>query len=547
MARIKISFNRDSDSLAADIIEGNGEWSELENQIIQAYNDVSEDCYETHQRRMLNCSYEFHEYNSGDNDMIDTYWKPFATCNSSCPIEDPLFGIDSTDFITRMLQNFDPGKVPQLPQSFDSSEQPNGAPNTAPPSSIEPSTAPSSAPTVRPKVPISRKAFLETIRASSVDPSSRTVFKYPTVTPSNEPTLMPSGNPSSIPSIIPTLDSSTDPSEIPSSIPSASFEVFLAVSNGVSGAELEETFVETILAQLGLHTTAIRQLVNEQHTLYREASMDALPDRILQADSEIKVIAKATQIDCENGSDEKDTICFNIKITISARSYTNLDPVNAALDTEESIKNGEFVKALKQKGIEVTAVRLKNQDQSSFPTSIISELPSENPSESPSKVQSGLPSDVPSTDPSTVPSNSPSVSPSVVPSGMPTVEPSIDPSTVPSALPSGSPSALPSVFPSENPSKSPSESPSKNPSEGPTRLPSDVPSSDPSTVPSNSPSISPSADPSGMPSAEPSVDPSTVPSALPIGSPTVLPFDQCDYFDPLCCLFTFLAPIRCCL
>lgn len=187
MARIKLSFTRDSNSLAADISGGISNWSELGSQIVQVYNDVSNNCHETYQRRMLNCSFEFYEYNSGGNDMIVTYWKPWLTCNNSCPIEDPLFGIDNTDFISRMLQDFDPNQVSPSSEIPDTTQ--NDFPGTTPPSSAEPSEAPSSAPTASPKVPVSRKEFLEKIGASSVDPSTRTVFMYPTVTPSTVPTF----------------------------------------------------------------------------------------------------------------------------------------------------------------------------------------------------------------------------------------------------------------------------------------------------------------------------------------------------------------------
>ena len=88
-ARIKLSFARNSDSLAVDLIEGNGDWEKLEDEIVKVYNDISEDCYETHQRRMINCSYQFSEYNIESNDLIDTYWMPFVICNNSCPVEDP--------------------------------------------------------------------------------------------------------------------------------------------------------------------------------------------------------------------------------------------------------------------------------------------------------------------------------------------------------------------------------------------------------------------------------------------------------------------------
>ena len=104
---IKISFGTDSNSLAAEIMEGNGNWSKLGSQIVEVYNNISADCYETHQRQMANCSHLGTEYNSEDN-VIETFWELYVTCNSSCPIEDPLFGIDTPDLITRMLQNFDP-------------------------------------------------------------------------------------------------------------------------------------------------------------------------------------------------------------------------------------------------------------------------------------------------------------------------------------------------------------------------------------------------------------------------------------------------------
>ena len=140
---------------------------------------------------MINCSYEFSEYNIDNNDMIDTYWKPFVTCNSSCPIEDPLFCVDTLDPITRMLQPFDPidnqkiqSNQPTLLNTTETPESPltvsssiSTSSSTAPSTSAEPSKLLSSAPTTeRPKVLISRSEFLGRISASEIHPSTRTVF-----------------------------------------------------------------------------------------------------------------------------------------------------------------------------------------------------------------------------------------------------------------------------------------------------------------------------------------------------------------------------------
>jgi hypothetical protein len=207
---MKISFDKESKSLAADIMEGNwnGNWSKLGSQIVEVYNNISEECYETRQRQMANCSHLGTEYNSEDN-VIDTFWEPYVTCNSSCPIEDPLFGIDTPDLITRMLQNFDPrsegatSNQLSVPRSSTAPGSSTGIPSAASLSSVEPSGSPSSAPSIRPKVPICRNKFLDGIGATSIHPSNCTEFESRTISPSSSPSLNPSTVTSEQPSFLP--------------------------------------------------------------------------------------------------------------------------------------------------------------------------------------------------------------------------------------------------------------------------------------------------------------------------------------------------------
>lgn len=269
MSRIKISFSRDSDSLAVDLIEGNGDWSQLGIQILENYNDISGGCYELYQRHMMNCSYDFSEYNE-NTDVIDTYWTSYVACNNSCPVDDPLFGIENigsmdpefvgADIVARKLKpvpetsspTVAPTTIPSVAFSIEQSEAPCGAPNDAL------SDAPSDAPTDRPKIPINRKDFLQSIRAKSVEPSKRIVFDHPTASPtttsespgaapsaiptalisstpshmpthsssshspSNSPTIIPSNSPSTIPSSEPSTLPSGGRSESPSGVPSCS-------------------------------------------------------------------------------------------------------------------------------------------------------------------------------------------------------------------------------------------------------------------------------------------------------------------------------------
>ena len=77
--------------------------------IVDVYNDISEGCYELFQRRLLSSKIVFTELLS---DSVDTYWASDVVCNNACPVEDLLFGIDSPDPISRLLEGFVPGAEP---------------------------------------------------------------------------------------------------------------------------------------------------------------------------------------------------------------------------------------------------------------------------------------------------------------------------------------------------------------------------------------------------------------------------------------------------
>ena len=116
-ATIKLSFRKDS--YAADIFEGgttgtgdDNDYQFLADQIVQIYNNITDDCFERHQRRMLNCSHEYTERtiqydNSNDNtinntsndgeEYIHAYWTAYVVCNDTCPSLDPLFGLDDDE------------------------------------------------------------------------------------------------------------------------------------------------------------------------------------------------------------------------------------------------------------------------------------------------------------------------------------------------------------------------------------------------------------------------------------------------------------------
>ena len=247
MARVKISFARDSDSLAADLIEGNGDWGLLGSHILETYNDVSGECYELYQRSMINCTHEFSEYNV-DADVIDTYWTSFVACNSSCPMEDPLFGIDDplimdpdilgpdiligiddTNIMGPDITDLDiegPDILTRMLRPRSGSSNPTEAPT--PLQSTAPSEAPSSAPTDRPVTPISRKEFLHEIRAESVESTritfapSATPSSMPSYVPSSSPSQNPSKSPSDVPTIMPSSSTSPSDSSSPSDSPSGS-------------------------------------------------------------------------------------------------------------------------------------------------------------------------------------------------------------------------------------------------------------------------------------------------------------------------------------
>lgn len=161
MARVKISFPVVSEnSLATGVFEGRMDWKELGNQIVNAYNNVSSYCEETHQREMLNCTYQDHEFYSFDGDemMIDTYWEPTVICNGLCPILDPLFGVDVLNPVTNLSQGLGPDfqQKKQLGQEVSIEQE-----------------IPTAFPTSEPnKIPINRTEFLNIIGAANIDPMS---------------------------------------------------------------------------------------------------------------------------------------------------------------------------------------------------------------------------------------------------------------------------------------------------------------------------------------------------------------------------------------
>ena len=103
LAKLKITFNTTDGSRAAKLID-QGELDQLGDEIMSVYNKVSQNCYETHQRMMINNSFVY-EYKNGNTGFMDTYWDPYVVCNNSCPSEDPLFGVDTPDIIARLLQD----------------------------------------------------------------------------------------------------------------------------------------------------------------------------------------------------------------------------------------------------------------------------------------------------------------------------------------------------------------------------------------------------------------------------------------------------------
>ena len=127
LAKIKITFDTNGDSLAADLIN-RGELDRLGDEIMSVYNEVSRNCYETHQRMMINNSFVY-EYKNESTGFMDTYWDPYVVCNNSCPSEDPLFGVDSPDIMSRILQDFDP-EISTPYEGLDN--EPSGPPSDSP-------------------------------------------------------------------------------------------------------------------------------------------------------------------------------------------------------------------------------------------------------------------------------------------------------------------------------------------------------------------------------------------------------------------------------
>ena len=252
-ARIRIIFPKDSDGFVKDFIQGKRDWKRFESEIVNGYNNASQGCDETYQREMIDCPFVFHELNIEDQEWVDTYWRCLVLCNSSCPIEDPLFGIDVPDPVDRILQAFDPTIQPTRPGKSASSnhvEPQERFMEVKGSQSDEVTESPSSSPTIRPKVPVSRMRFLDHIGALSVEPSTRTVFEYPTIVPSDLPSLTPSVEPSamllseesSVPSMV--------PSHLQSGLPTEVFEASVVVFGQVSMEQVEQSFIEATLSIL---------------------------------------------------------------------------------------------------------------------------------------------------------------------------------------------------------------------------------------------------------------------------------------------------------
>ncbi len=166
MTRIKVSFPVDSNTGVINAMEGSEQWEIIGDQIVEEHNEGSEDCVKTYQRKMMNCSYKYHEiYNVGGEFLVDTYWDSFIRCNNLCPILDPLFGVDVLDPITSLLHGFDP----VLSQKKELTKQnPLNKTETAD-DAIE-STNPLASGI---SIPINRTSFLQRIGATFIDPSPR--------------------------------------------------------------------------------------------------------------------------------------------------------------------------------------------------------------------------------------------------------------------------------------------------------------------------------------------------------------------------------------
>mmetsp|Transcript_5360 Transcript_5360/g.11271 ORF Transcript_5360/g.11271 Transcript_5360/m.11271 type:complete len:398 (+) Transcript_5360:1552-2745(+) len=335
MASIKISFARDSSSLALDLFEGDGDWGELGSNIMQTYNNISEGCNETHQRKMTNCSHKFSGFNVEGDGMIDTYWKPFVTCNSSCPMNDPLFGINGSDIVLRVLQSFVPtaeqAKPHQAAHGKYSKQNDTGIPLTDSLSLREPNY----------KIPINRALFLQHIGASSVTPSTRTVFENPTVFPSVLPSQSQSIEPNGKSSTETSYTPSTLPTDSPTVVPNDSFETTITVFGEVSMELVEESFIEATLFSLS-----------------RKNSRNEDNGRKIQGIDELEITPNPEIINCVNDF-SKDYTCLYVEVKIKAPPSSGINPAQAVSNVKESIVDGSYEEYLRNAGLQIIGSNLR--------------------------------------------------------------------------------------------------------------------------------------------------------------------------------------------
>jgi len=169
--RIEMMIDVDSPSIGLFEIE-KIDVNSLGEKITELYNNVSNQCNETHQRKMLNCTYDDYTY---DADSFYLYWNSSVICNSSCPVGDPLFGIDSPDSVIRMLQDFPPGLGQESVRKSDT--KPIGSENATVSSQSDPaSEAPTQTSNIS-QTPFNKKQFQQKTSDSRwIARSSKTVI-----------------------------------------------------------------------------------------------------------------------------------------------------------------------------------------------------------------------------------------------------------------------------------------------------------------------------------------------------------------------------------
>jgi hypothetical protein len=215
MTGIRFSFAR-TENVGDINLEEFGE------EIMKIYNNVSDPCFETFQRRMEKCEYKLASLNDTN---LDIYWNSSVACKGPCPeeplfgtvpIEERLLGVDTPDFVSRMLQGFTPSPSSSPPPRY----APSGAPSS-PTRSIEMINITEVEKQVKDLLEwmgISVKYTVnwnEKVFDSSAEPSSS-----PSGKPSSSPSIVPSSLPSIAPSLLPSIVPSEDPLGIPSTVPS---------------------------------------------------------------------------------------------------------------------------------------------------------------------------------------------------------------------------------------------------------------------------------------------------------------------------------------